>query len=66
MTEKIKKYFVWDISILVFIGLVMVWSSSWIVAKENLGSSIHFVSKQIIFLVFGSALAFAVSKSKLG
>ncbi len=66
MTEKIKKYFIWDISILVFIGLVMVWSSSWIVAKENLGSSIHFVSKQIIFLALGSALAFAVSKSKLG
>lgn len=66
MTEKIKKYFLYDISILVFIGLVMVWSSSWIVAKENQGTSIHFVSKQIIFLIIGSIGAFGLSKSKLG
>jgi len=65
MIEKIKKYFLYDISILVFIGLVMVWSSSWIVAKENLGSSIHFVSKQLIFFIIGSLGAFALSKTKL-
>jgi cell division protein FtsW len=65
MAEKIKKYFIYDISILVFIGLVMVWSSSWIVAKENLGSSLHFVSKQLIFLIIGSLGACALSKYTL-
>ncbi len=66
MTEKLKKYFLYDVSLLAFIGLVMVWSSSWIVAKENLGSSVHFVSKQVIFLILGSGIALALSKSKLG
>ena len=65
MTEKLKKYFLYNISLIIFIGLVMVWSSSWIVAKENLGSSVHFVSKQIIFLILGGAIAFMLSKTKL-
>jgi len=66
MTDKLKKYFLYDVSLLAFIGLVMVWSSSWIVAKENHGSSMHFVSKQIIFLILGSCIALSLSKTKLG
>lgn len=66
MTEKLKKYFIYDISLITFVGLVMVWSSSWIVAKENLGSSLHFVSKQLIFLILGGGIAFGLSKTKLG
>ena len=66
MTDKLKKYFLYNTSLIIFVGLVMVWSASWIKAKEDMGSSLHFVSKQIIFLFLGSGIAFGVSKTKLG
>lgn len=43
----------------------MVYSSSYIYAKEVIGSSTHFLFKQLGFLVFGSAISFVVSKTKL-
>lgn len=66
MTDKLKKYFLYNTSLIIFVGLVMVWSASWIKAGEEMGSSVHFVSKQIIFLLLGGSIAFGLSKTKLG
>jgi cell division protein FtsW len=65
MTEKLKKYFIMNTILIVLVGIIMVYSASYIFAKEVTGSANSFVFKQIIFLVFGSLIAFLISKTKL-
>ena len=65
MVTKLKKYLLLDISLILIIGIIMVYSSSYIYAKEVIGSSTHFLFKQLAFLIIGSAFAFVVSKTKL-
>jgi len=42
----------------------MVYSSSYIYAKEVMGNSTHFFVKQIVFLILGSGCAFIIAKTK--
>lgn len=63
--DKLKKYFLIDIVLIVLVGIIMVYSSSYIFAKENLGSSTHFLFRQVIYVLLGSVIAFIVSKTKL-
>lgn len=42
----------------------MVYSSSYIYAKEVIGSSTHFLFKQLLFLFIGGGFAFVLSKTK--
>jgi len=65
MIDKIKKYFLIDISLIMLIGVIMVYSSSYIYSKEVIGSSTHFFFKQVMFLIIGSVVALVVSKTKL-
>lgn len=51
--------------ILSVIGVIMVYSSSYILAQEIYGNSNYYFFKQIIFLSLGTALAFIVSKTKI-
>lgn len=64
MVEKLKKYFLIDVSLIMIIGIIMVYSSSYIYSKEVLGSSTHFLFKQIAFMTIGIAGAFILSKTK--
>ena len=64
VVEKAKKYFLINLGTLLILGIIMVYSSSYIYAKETFGDSTHFFVKQIIFLCIGSAIAFVISKTK--
>lgn len=63
--EKTKKYFIINLSLIVILGLVMVYSASYIYAKEAFGSSTYFASKQFIFLLLGLTAAFFLSITKI-
>ena len=63
--EKVKKYFLINISLIGIIGIVMVYSASYIYAKEHFGSSTYFVFKQLFFLILGIGAAFLISKTKM-
>jgi cell division protein FtsW len=65
MTNKLKKYFLVDTTLIILVGIIMVYSSSYMFAKENVGSSTHFFFKQIIYLLIGISVAFILSKTKL-
>lgn len=60
LDRSIKTFFV-ILAILIIIGVIMVYSSSYLYAKEIFGSSTHFFFRQLVFLLFGIILAFTVS-----
>lgn len=62
--EKIKKYFLIIVSLIVIVGIVMVYSSSYIYSKENFGASTYFFFKQLLFVLIGSLAAVVVAKTK--
>ncbi len=62
--DKVSNYFKFNVGILMLFGFIMVYSASYIYAKEVVGSSTHFFAKQIIYAMAGLAVAFTVSKSK--
>jgi cell division protein FtsW len=64
VVEKTKKYFLINLGIILIIGIIMVYSSSYIYAKETFGDSTHFFIKQIIFLIIGSFIALIIAKTK--
>jgi cell division protein FtsW len=68
MEQNVSKssfYFVGSLSAIVLVGVIMVYSSSYIYAKEVIGSSGHFFFKQLIFLLMGISLALVTSKTKI-
>lgn len=62
--DKNAKTFITILFMIAIIGIVMVYSSSYIYAKENFGSSLHFVLRQFIYYIIGIGLAVVVSKTK--
>lgn len=62
--DKLTKYFLLDLFLIILIGIMMVYSSSYIYAKEVMGSSVHFLLKQLTFLVLGVGFGFVISKTK--
>lgn len=63
--QKAKKYFLTVLAMLVALGLIMVYSASYMYAKEKFGTSLYFISRQLFFLVLGTLAAFIVSKTKV-
>lgn len=63
--NKLYRNFLINIFIILGIGLIMVYSSSYLYGKETFGSSLHFLSKQLIFSFIGIGLLVLISKSKL-
>lgn len=63
--EKNKKYFLINITLIILIGIIMVYSASYIYSKETFGTSTHFVFKQLLFLVLGGSIAVVISKTKM-
>lgn len=64
-SEKIKNYFLGTVSLIVILGIVMVYSSSYIYSKETFGSSTYFFFKQVMFVVIGLLFGFILSKTKM-
>lgn len=65
MIENLKRYFLIDVTLIIIVGIIMVYSSSYMFAKDTVGSSTYFFYKQSFYLVFGSLVAFILSKTKL-
>jgi cell division protein FtsW len=60
-----KKYFLITLSLIIILGLVMVFSSSYMYSTETFGTSTHFFFKQIFFLLLGALVALGLSKTKM-
>jgi cell division protein FtsW len=63
--EKTRNRFLYILSLIVLLGLVMVYSSSYIYAKESFGSSTHFFIRQLFFVILGASSAYIISKTKI-
>ncbi|EQC50637.1 putative lipid II flippase FtsW [Bacteriovorax sp. DB6_IX] len=64
LLEKFGNYLKLVLGILVGVGIIMVYSSSYMYSKEQYGSSLHFLWRQIFFVIVSAAGAFIVSKTK--
>jgi len=63
--EKLTNYFLINVFFLMLFGVIMVFSASYMYAKENMGSSYFFLFKQIVFICMGIAVAFVASRLKI-
>ncbi|MFG1482290.1 putative lipid II flippase FtsW [Halobacteriovorax sp. HFRX-2_2] len=63
-TDRFGKLFLIITSIIVGVGIVMVYSSSYMFSKEVYGTSLHFFSRQILFALIGVGMAYVVAKTK--
>ena len=61
---KIDKVLIITTALLILFGLIMVYSSTMILAKERYGDSFYFLKKQIIWLVVGLIITAIVSSLK--
>ncbi|MBY0416062.1 MAG: putative lipid II flippase FtsW [Bdellovibrionales bacterium] len=62
--DRLIKVFLSTLAIIITIGLIMVWSSSYILANESFGTPYHYIIRQLIYLFLAIGVAFAVSKTK--
>lgn len=63
--EKLTNYFLINVFFLILFGVIMVFSASYMYAKENMGSSFFFLSKQLIYIGLGVGLALIFSRLKI-
>jgi cell division protein FtsW len=63
--EKLTNYFLINIFFLILFGIIMVFSASYMYATENMGSSYYFLTKQLVFIAMGVAMAILFSKLKI-
>lgn len=62
--DRLIKSFLTTLAIIITIGLIMVWSSSYILANENFGTPYHYIIRQLINLFLAIVIAYTVSKTK--
>jgi cell division protein FtsW len=62
--DKLVKAFLFTLAIIITIGLIMVWSSSYILANESFGTPNHYIFRQLIYLFLSISVAYGVSKTK--
>jgi cell division protein FtsW len=62
--DRLVKVFLSTLAIIITIGLIMVWSASFILAAEKFGTSFHYIIRQLIYLTLSVLLAFTVSRTK--
>lgn len=63
--EKLTNYFVINVFFLCLFGVIMIFSASYMYATENMGNSYFFLTKQLIYIILGVAVAFVFSKFKI-
>lgn len=62
--DRLTKTFLSILAIIITIGMVMVWSASFILASEKFGTSTHYIVRQLIYLCLAVTVAFTISKTK--
>lgn len=62
--DRLSKSFLIVLGIIIAIGVIMVYSSSYMYAKEKFGNSAHFFYRQVFFVFVSVCMAFVVSKTK--
>lgn len=62
--DRLIKAFLSTLAIIITIGLIMVWSSSYILANENFGTPYHYIIRQLSYLFLAIGVTFFVSKTK--
>lgn len=63
--EKLTNYFLINVFFLVLFGVIMVFSASYMYATENMGSSYFFLTRQLIYIALGIAIALVFSRVKI-
>lgn len=63
--EKTGNFFLITTILILFFGVVMVFSASYMYARENFGSPTYFLLKQIIFITFGVGASFVLARTKV-
>lgn len=62
--DRLVKVFLSVLGIIITVGLIMVWSSSYILASEMFGSSLHYIIRQLVYLFLSIGVVFVVAKTK--
>lgn len=60
--QRISQSFLITLGLLLIVGVIMVYSASYIYAKEIYHDSSYFLLRQLFFVVFGGALAYGVAR----
>ena len=63
--ERLGNLFLLTTVLIVFFGVVMVFSSSYMWAREQHGGATHFLVKQLIFILLGSVGAIFLARTKI-
>jgi cell division protein FtsW len=63
--EKLTRSFLISLTIILLIGIIMVFSSSYIYSKELFGSATHYLFRQVLYGSFGFLLMVVISKTKI-
>lgn len=62
--DRLLKAFLSTLAIIITIGLIMVWSSSYILANENFKTPYHYIVRQLIYLFLATGVALGVSRTR--
>jgi len=62
--DGLVKKFLSILAVIMTVGMVMVWSASFILASEKFGTSLHYITRQVAFLALSVVVAFVVSRTK--
>lgn len=62
--DRNQKYFIGTVTALLVLGVVMVYSSSYIYARDIYGDSAHYFYRQLLFMGIGAPICWIVSKTK--
>lgn len=63
--EKLTNYFLLNVFFITLFGVIMIFSASYMYAKENMGNSYYFLYKQLIYITLGLGIAFVFSRLKI-
>lgn len=62
--DGLVKKFLSILAVIMTLGMIMVWSASFILASEKFGTSLHYITRQVAFLGLSVVIAFVVSRTK--
>ena len=64
LLDRYRRLLIINVMIIMIIGIVMVYSSSYIYAKELYGTPFYYLIKQVLFSLLGVSIAVIISKTK--
>lgn len=64
-SERLSTLFLLTVVAILFFGIVMVFSSSYMWAREQHGAATHFLTKQIVFIALGTVGAILLARTKI-